>query len=1343
MKRISWSSVLSWMPALGGFALILSCGGNPSVTDDENGDDSADDDANGRDGGGSDDDGEDDDSEGNGGLLNDDDVPSACEPKTCEELGTDCGFVADGCGEVVNCGKCEDGSECGLLEHNVCTPLDSEELCVPMAKADACDGIECGQEGDGCGGTYDCGECADDEACGVNQPSQCAPAPSDNPDECEAQITSCEEAGIQCGQTGNGCGGLLDCDDEAGGCDTGEICGAEAPGECGTFACEPIDPEVACEDRCGIVSNGCGEEVDGGIIDCTALFPCPAGTACGASGTPNVCGDASEACVVTAEATACAAVECGAVGDGCEGSYSCGGCDAGELCSSGSCVPACTPIAEVAACNGLECGLVSDGCSGFYDCGTCEAGDRCGVLTAFQCDPIPPVVCTPKTAAEACAGRECGQAYDGCGIDPANIFDCATVNGGCAVGEYCGIVAPFQCDLPPTTTDCTPATSCAALGWECGIAFDECGNQFNCATEGLSCNTSVETCIGGVEGPTECVSGTGTPGTGECDVCDSIPNCTGQPQQTRITGRVITPGRNNGDTSNQVGIPNAFVYILRNNDVADLPAIDTGIPAGGESCDRCDEQDLGPVLSSATSDALGNYTISGNIPVGEPFLLVTKIGKWRRAVEVTIAAGNACQTVVMDPVQNTRVPRNMSDGLAANIPRTAFNTGSIDAMECVFFKMGVAGAEFSAGQAGGTARMHLYGRDGAQIDADNESNPVQDELLEDQARMLGYDMVVLDCMGTAEENWPDPADTNFRQYVNRGGRMFASHWSYHAIHDNDGEGVYDPADPHETGLADSATWITPLSNQDSGTGFISVGRAGANPAKIQRFADWMVNEGVTTAPDYDFSITDPREMATAVGTSAEEFVYRSRGNPATPYVQQYAFNTPYGAPPEAACGRTAFSAFHVSPSSGSSFTPFRGADFPNHCTNSAANNGVLTDQEKSLLFMIFDLGACVSEEPPEPPGCTPLDCTGRCGVVSDGCGGTVDCSCPGGQICNVSTGTCDIPQCVPTTCSAQSAECGYIADGCGNALDCGPCPSGQICDGLTNMCEPECTPADPNVACADTCGYVSDGCGDVIECPDCAGALSCIVGQCGDQTCTPQACPAAFECGVASDGCDGTANCGVCTPPETCGGGGVSNVCGIPECDPLTCSEQDAECGWVGNGCGQAVDCGPCPPGQACGAGGPNQCDGCEPRTCAQANNQIPGTGQLCGQIGDGCGEAVDCGPCPMGEICGAVSPNRCGPGTMCTPRTCNQAGAQCGLIGNGCGGTVDCGPCPAGEVCGFETAFQCDAPPPCVPTTCDDAEAECGDVGDGCGLRLSCGQCPANETCTNNQCVPNGTGAR
>ncbi len=50
----------------------------------------------------------------------------------------------------------------------------------------------------------------------------------------------------------------------------------------------------------------------------------------------------------------------------------------------------------------------------------------------------------------------------------------------------------------------------------------------------------------------------------------------------------------------------------------------------------------------------------------------------------------------------------------------------------------------------------------------------------------------------------------------------------------------------------------------------------------------------------------------------------------------------------------------------------------------------------------------------------------------------------------------------------------------------------------------------------------------------------------GASTCVPTSCAAQGKnCGSIANNCGGTLNCGTCPGPQTCGGGGVANVCGI------------------------------------------------------------------------------------------------------------------------------------------------------------------------------------------------------
>jgi hypothetical protein len=70
------------------------------------------------------------------------------------------------------------------------------------------------------------------------------------------------------------------------------------------------------------------------------------------------------------------------------------------------------------------------------------------------------------------------------------------------------------------------------------------------------------------------------------------------------------------------------------------------------------------------------------------------------------------------------------------------------------------------------------------------------------------------------------------------------------------------------------------------------------------------------------------------------------------------------------------------------------------------------------------------------------------------------------------------------------------------------------------------------------------------------------------------------------------ADCGKCPSGQTCGGGGIPNVCGSGKtCTPLACSDLGATCGPAGDGCGGALMCGTCTAPDTCGGNGiPSVC---------------------------------------------------------------------------------------------------------------------------------------------------------
>jgi hypothetical protein len=1175
----------------------------------------------------------DDGGDANGGGNSSGDCKTRCEPG-------DCGPVADGCGNLIECGGCTAPETCGGGgEPSRC---GGAAACTPQSCDDL--GFDCGQQSDGCGGVLDCW--SDDTRACADPAQQCIDGACTDTTSCDPLTCKDYTDPDLCGPVSDGCGGTLDCGFK---CAADQGCGVIEAGKCGTVKCTPHTCVEAKAELptgyCGFVPDGCGGEVDGGAC----AEKCTGSDTCGGGGTPDVCGHGT-ACEPKTSAD-CGSVQCGEISDGCGGKISCGTCSAPQTCGGGGdngiCgAPECVPL--TCAKLGFDCGQYPDGCNGTLTCGSsggaCSNGDICN---ANKCQPV---VCQPKSKAEACANL-CGKQSDGC----SSTYDC----GGCTAPNTCGGGGtPSVCGSPP----CTPVT-CANVGANCGLIPNGCGGTVNCG----GC-TGADIC-GGSGTPSVCGHASGDPTcTG---LCSNVVVCPAN-QETRLSGTVYAP---NGTQP----LYNALVYVPN----APLPTISTG-----PDCVRCQDEQLGNPLAAAITGADGKFVLR-NVPAGVSFPLVVKMGKWRRVV--TIPTVTQCTNVNLS-VDQTRLPRNMSDAAAGNkayvnIPKMAMVTGKVDEIECVLRKIGIDDSEFT--MPSGTGRIHLYRANGAYATCTNKRTdgtcrssgrvaaPLGDLFAGDT--LDNYDLGIFDCEGSANEH--DTYDPILKSWADRGGRVFASHYSYTYLHDND---VY----------ANTATWNgSQNANGDTTTGIID-----QTSGKGKAFNTWLGNVGAWST-DYGsgyIKITDPREFVQSVKTGSERFVYTdstvrlnsTQINQRTA-VQQYSFNTPVGANADNVCGRILYSAFHVAGASANDVEYF-----PHHCST-----GPLTPQEEVLEFMLFDLSACVSVgDPPSPPTCkkkTCLSAGAACGQIADGCGGILECgtcqspnSCGGGGTPNQCGNNCK-----RTTCGAQGANCGTIADGCGGTLNCGTCNSPAVCGGggTANVCGvPQCTPR----ACTDV------------------GAL----------------------CGAISDGCGGTVQCGTCTAPQTCGGGGTPNVCGAGSCNPKTCQSEGAQCGFVGDGCGGTVQCGTCPMGQICGAAGPNKCGGgCTVRSCGDV-------GADCGFVGDGCGGVQNCGTCTPPLVCGGAGmASKCG--GSCTARTCSSVGANCGAISDGCGSVLECGVCPAGQTCGAGGTNKCGAGS-CTPKSCGQLSATCGSVGDGCGNVLNCGTCVAPQSCGGagvpNQC---GTG--
>ncbi len=393
-----------------------------------------------------------------GSLLNGDGNTNTCKPKTCADAGFTCGMNGDGCGGTLDCGSCPAPQICGGGGYSKCGgqgigpdggPIN---MCTPYTCATAPMGpYNCGSTGDGCGNILNCGTCNASQFCGGGGFNQCGGSTGLGPDggvPC-TPATTCP-AGQNCGQAADGCGGLIGC----GNCTDPQFCGGGGASVCGG-------------------NNGLG--ADGGVI-CHPATTCPAG---------QNCGQAADGCGGLLDCGSCVNPQfCGGGGPNVCGGNNGQNPDGGIQCSPTNC-----------AALGNPCGQQSDGCGGVLNCTVCVNPQTCGGGgVANKCGGNNGVgsdggaLCTPKTCSSFPAAT-CGSQADGCGGATANCGACTlplTCGGG-------GVAS--QCGNSNLTADggnpCTPATTCP-VGVTCGQSADGCGGLINCG----SCS-SPDVCGGG------------------------------------------------------------------------------------------------------------------------------------------------------------------------------------------------------------------------------------------------------------------------------------------------------------------------------------------------------------------------------------------------------------------------------------------------------------------------------------------------------------------------------------------------------------------------------------------------------------------------------------------------------------------------------------------------------------------------------------------------------------------------------------------------------------------------------------------------------------------------------
>ena len=474
------------------------------------------------------------------------------------------------------------------------------------------------------------------------------------------------------------------------------------------------------------------------------------------------------------------------------------------------------------------------------------------------------------------------------------------------------------------------SVSLSAVALAFGMMLGSCGPSNGVGHGGGNGGTG-----GGGSGGTGGAGATGGGGSSGCVGlrCQQM-DCGAQPPTT-LTGKVFAP---NGT----LPLYNAIVYIPNTT-----PAAFTD----GVTCDRCNGSVSGDPVAITTTDSSGSFTLT-NVPVGSNIPLVIQLGKWR--VQKTIASVPACTSTALD-AGTTSLPKNHTEG---DIPKMAIVTGSADPLECLLLKIGLDASEIS--EPGGAGRISFYKGHNSPGTTMSANTPDGTMLYSSSTELMKYDVVMLPCEGGAYDQSAGTA--NIASYVNAGGRVFTTHYSYDWWSYANSP-FLKVAKPLKNNL-----W--PVGQKDYYDYTIS-GALNTTFPKGAAFAAWLIAAGATS-PMGTLGIVQGRHDLTGVDPMYAQdwinfdFSTQPAGAPtnvmAGAGVMHMTFNTPLDAPPDDMgvpqyCGRAVFSDFHVTADASN----MGQTTFPGACKSAP-----LTDQEKALAFMLFDLSSCVQSDQTNP-----------------------------------------------------------------------------------------------------------------------------------------------------------------------------------------------------------------------------------------------------------------------------------------------------------------------------------------------------------------------------------------
>ncbi|MFH1132684.1 MAG: hypothetical protein V1754_15215 [Pseudomonadota bacterium] len=384
------------------------------------------------------------------------------------------------------------------------------------------------------------------------------------------------------------------------------------------------------------------------------------------------------------------------------------------------------------------------------------------------------------------------------------------------------------------------------------------------------------------------------------------PSCPGQ--ETTITGTVYAP---NGVDP----VPGATVFV---------PAKVPELFPPEVKCEAC--ASLGSSYNFWTTTSLydGTFSLEGVCPGQRPLLLQN--GRFRRFLRLEVPAN----TTMPLGADKTRLPRRSAEFDAIDaIPKIAVATGDYDKMECVLNKIGLETGQFDLYEAATFIRkspaiVHSF-----------------DELVRDLAKMKTYNIIFINCTTNTYENLlhEDAIKQNLQTYVNEGGRLYVTDWSYDWIEQVAGFAPFIDFEPGVSGTT------------SEGLNEAALGKDGLQvqaTIKDKRMAQWLGGIPGTISGDNvlveHFLTSWVMMFRSSVDTklwvegtvSSEDGKIRG----VRPLTVTFNFKD---------CGKILFTSYHTEGREEDPFNPV----FPNYCGFG------FSPQDRILEYLIFDIANCV------------------------------------------------------------------------------------------------------------------------------------------------------------------------------------------------------------------------------------------------------------------------------------------------------------------------------------------------------------------------------------------------